>query len=260
MERIEKSNINISVNGIVIAEANERTKPKHTEDMHEIITKVPSWILRWGIMLFFGILLIAVAISVIVRYPDTIKAGIKIGSVNNSKTVITNVSGTISKVFVTKEQLVKRGQPLVTIDDSGKSIVLTAPQDGKVAFVAIVHDGYALRADQEVFRITLGNEQYFGIIQVPQNQISKISEGQNVLITFNNYPVEEYGHLKGKIDYIADEPTSEGIFNIKVTFNNYTDLKKPIQLKSWMTGNAEIITEDLSLQSRIYNSIIKGLK
>lgn len=260
MENIEKSNINISVNGIVIAEANERKKPKHTEDMHEIITKVPSWILRWGIMLFFGILLIAVAISVIVRYPDTIKAGLKMGSVNNSKTVIANVSGTISKIFVKKEQLVKKGRPLVTIEDADKTIVLTAPQDGKVAFVAIVQEGYFLKSGQEVFHITPKDEHFFGIVQVPQNQINKITVGQNVLIKLNNYPVEEYGHIKGTISYIADEPASDGLFTIKINFNNINQLKKPINIKSWMTGNAEIITEDVSLQSRIYNSIVKGLK
>lgn len=42
----------------------------NTEDIQEIITKVPSWILRWGIMVFFGILLMIATISVFVRYPD----------------------------------------------------------------------------------------------------------------------------------------------------------------------------------------------
>ena len=260
MENIEKSDINISVNGKVIAGAYERTKPKHTEDMHEIITKVPSWILRWGIMLFFGILLIAVAISVIVRYPDTIKAGLKIGSINNSKTVIADASGIISKIFVRKEQLVKKGQPLVVIDDAGKTIVLTAPQDGKVAFVAIVQEGYFLKRGQEVFHVTPTDEQFFGIVQVHQNQINKITEGQNVIIKLNNYPVEEYGQINGTISYIADEPAIDGLFAIKVNFNHINQLKNPIKIKSWMTGNAEIITEDVSLQSRIFNSIVKGLK
>ncbi len=29
----------------------------HTEDMQDIITKVPSWLLRWGITVFFSVLL-----------------------------------------------------------------------------------------------------------------------------------------------------------------------------------------------------------
>lgn len=263
MEKVEKSNINISVNGIVVSDVNtELNLARHTDDMHEIITKVPSWIVRWGIMLFFGILLIAVAISVLVRYPDTIKTELKIQSVNNSKSVITREPVTISKLLVTKNELVKKGQPLALINNpniSDKTIALIAPQDGTVAFIAIVQEGYLLNANQEVFRITPKNEQFFGVIQVHQNQISKVNEGQNVLIKLNTYPVEEYGLIKGKISYMADEPTKDGLFAIKVTFDKSIGLKKPVKLKNWMTATAEIITEDVSLQSRIYNSIVKGL-
>ena len=74
----------------------------HTEDMQEIITKVPSWILRWGIMLFFGILLIIVGISVLVRYPDTIKGNMKIASTGISKQIITNMPGRVAKLMVKK--------------------------------------------------------------------------------------------------------------------------------------------------------------
>ncbi len=263
MEKIEKSSINVSKHGIVIAEMPEDTNARHTEEIQEIITKVPNWIMRWGIMLFFGILLIAASISIIIHYPDTIKTGLKIETVNNPNSVFNSVAGTISKLLVKSGQLVKQGQPLAYIDAVGpaaQKIVLAAPADGKIAFVAIMQDGYFLKANQELFHIVPQNQQFFATLQIPKTEITKIKSGQNVLVKLTNYPVEEYGPLKGTITYIADEPSREGMFAIKVSFNNNDLLQKGIKLKNWMTGSAEIITEDVSLLSRVYKSIVKGIK
>jgi multidrug efflux pump subunit AcrA (membrane-fusion protein) len=263
MEKIEKSNINISVNGIVIADAPEERNERHTEELQEIITKVPNWITRWGIMLFFGILLIAAAISIVIHYPDTIKTGLKIETVNTSAPVINNIPDKIAKLLVKSGQLVKKGQPLAYIDGIDPTVpetVLAAPMDGRIAFVAIVQQGYFLRANQEVFQILPVNQQFFATLQVPKTEINKIKQGQNVLIRLTNYPVEEYGPLKGKITYISDEPSREGLFAIKVEFDIAALERKNIKLKNWMTGSAEIITEDVSVLSRVYHSIVKAIK
>jgi len=257
--KIIKANGNVKETTPVNGE--ELTPDRHTEDMQEIITKVPSWILRWGIMLFFGILLMIVAISVFVRYPDTIKGGLKLESSGISASVIIPVAGSITKLLIKQGSVVKKEQPLVFVATSNNPIstyILTAPQDGRVGFVAIVQQGAFLRANQEVFTIHPNNEQFFGIMQIPSNNINKIKVGQEVLISLRNYPTDEYGQLKGNISYIADEPTQSGLFTVKVTPNT-NGLKKHVELKSWMIGDAEIITENVSLQRRIYKSILKGL-
>lgn len=45
----------------------------HSEEVSEIITAVPSWILRRGITLIFLVLLSIVLMSALIRYPDIIK-------------------------------------------------------------------------------------------------------------------------------------------------------------------------------------------
>jgi multidrug resistance efflux pump len=226
--------------------------------MQDIITKVPSWILRWGITLFFGILLMAFGISVLVRYPDTIKVALKLESVNNAKTVLANGQGIIQKVLIKQGETIKTGQPLATVETTAGIATLTSPADGKVSFIAIVQPGSSLKAGQEVFAIHPQNEHFFGLMQIPQTSINKIKTGQQVLIKLRNFPVEDYGQLKGRISYIADEPGKEGFFAVKVDLDNAA-LKKQVALKSWMIGDAEIITENVSLQARVYKSILKGL-
>jgi len=231
---------------------------RHTEDMQEIITKVPSWILRWGIMVFFGILLMVVVISIFVRYPDTVKGGLKLASSDISVPVIAASPGRITKLLIKQGSTVKKGQLLANVETSNipnEEYPLYAPRDGTVSFVGIVQQGVFLLANQEVFYIHPKNEQFFGIMEVPSNT-NKIKIGQTVLINLRNYPADEYGQLTGTISYMADEPTKNGFFVIKVTLNT-SDLKKQIQLKSWMAGDAEIITQDVSIQRRIFKSIFK---
>ncbi|MDB5121968.1 MAG: hypothetical protein JWP94_97 [Mucilaginibacter sp.] len=233
---------------------------RHTEDMQEIITKVPSWILRWGIMLFFGILLMVAAISVFVRYPDTIKSSLKFESSGITMPVVSAVPGIVANLWVKQGAIVKKGQALATIEMNSPNTkyTLAAPQDGKLGFVAIVQHGAFLKANQIVFAIHPVREQFFGIMEMPSSQINKIKIGQQVLISLRNYPADEYGELKGSVDYIADEPTNNGLFIIKVNLNN-AGSKYPVILKSWTMGDAEIITQNVSLQSRIFKSVFKGL-
>lgn len=233
----------------------------HTEDLQEIITKVPGWILRWGITVFFGILLMFIAISVFVRYPDTIKGDLKLNTSGTLIFVNTAVTGRVVKLSVKQGAVVKQGQPLAVIttsDNAAGEYTLTAPGDGKIGFIGILQQGSFIKANQEVFIIHPDKEPFFGIMQIPANSINKIKIGQQVLINLRNYPAEEYGQLKGAISYIADEPGKDGFFSIKITLNS-TGLKRRLVFKSWITGDAEIITENLSLQSRIYKSLMKGL-
>ncbi len=241
----------------------EETVDKHTEDMQDVITKVPSWILRWGITVFFGILLMVVAISVFVRYPDTIKGNIKLASSNGGAVpVIVTTAGRITKLLIRQNASVKRGQPLASIETLNSPVInynLIAPQDGKAGFAGIIEQGAVLLPNRDVFIIHAENEQFFGIMEISAGNINKIKAGQKVLINLRNYPSEEYGQLTGKITYIADEPAKGGLFEVKITLNN-TGLKQPIKLKNWMTGDAQIITQDVSIMRRVSMNLFKFSK
>jgi len=66
---------------------------RHSDDMQDIITAVPSWLLRWGITLFFGILVLIISLSAMIRHPDIIKAQLKVDSPNSPKPVVSKISG-----------------------------------------------------------------------------------------------------------------------------------------------------------------------
>jgi len=99
---------------------NKRSEEIHTEDLQDIISKPPSWLLKWGITLVLSILLAIVLMSAFIRYPDIVRAGIKINAINAPKAVVPRVSGTLSKLLVKEGIIVRSGQVLAWMESSGK--------------------------------------------------------------------------------------------------------------------------------------------
>jgi HlyD family secretion protein len=94
--------------------------------MEDIITTVPSWILRWGLTLFFGILVLITGLSAFISYPDIINASLRIDSPNSPKPVVTKISGKLVKLLVAENETVKAGQPLAYLESTANhGMVLT---------------------------------------------------------------------------------------------------------------------------------------
>jgi HlyD family secretion protein len=242
-------------------ELQEEVADNHSEEIQEIIDRVPGWIINWGIAIFGGILIIFAVISMLITYPDMVKASIKIKSSESSGMITANVGGRLSKILVTSGEKVKKGQILALVDSAGDTVhvhKLVADQNGSVKFVSIIEEGYYLHNNEQAFIISPENAHFFGIITIPQNHINKIKLGQTVIIKLNGSTPQNGEALKGIISYIADVPDNRGLFSLKVTLNAHS--KQPVRINNWMTGQAEIVTENVSIASRIYNSIISGLK
>lgn len=90
----------------------------HTDDMQDIITTVPSWLLRWGITLFFSILVLIVGLAALIRYPDIVKSELKIDSPNSPKPVVSKISGKLVKLLVKENETVKAGEPLAYLEST----------------------------------------------------------------------------------------------------------------------------------------------
>jgi HlyD family secretion protein len=108
-------------------------QPHHVDDIQDIITTIPSWILRWGITLFFAVLVLIIGLSAIIRYPDIVKAQLKIDSPNSPKPVVSKISGKIVKLLVAENETVKAGESLAYLESTADHLkVLTLLTNLKV--------------------------------------------------------------------------------------------------------------------------------
>ncbi len=44
-----------------------------SEEVQEILDKVPHWMIRWGNLLFFVLIIILLVLTYVIKYPDVIK-------------------------------------------------------------------------------------------------------------------------------------------------------------------------------------------
>lgn len=90
----------------------------NSEEITEIITAIPSWIVRNGSVLIFLILLSIVLASAFIRYPDVVKTSLKVNSLNAPKTVPAKQTGKIVALLAKEGDVVKQHQSLAFMEST----------------------------------------------------------------------------------------------------------------------------------------------
>ena len=151
---------------------------------------------------------------------------------------------------------------LAGLDDYELKHILKSPIEGKISFNKIWSNNQYVRADDKVFTI-IPEEQIsiIGKLDLPVKKSGKVKPGQHVNIKLDNYPHLEYGMIIGQVERISLVP-DDNFYNLEVSFPNglLTNYKRTLPFSQMMQGDAEIITEDVSLMSQIFNpfkSLIK---
>lgn len=89
-----------------------------SEEVQEILTRVPHWMIRWGTILIFGIILMLLFTSWFIKYPDIITTQIVITTNIPPEKLIAKVSGRITAILVKDGVDVSESTPLAIIENS----------------------------------------------------------------------------------------------------------------------------------------------
>lgn len=92
-----------------------------SEEVQELMGKIPSWILRWGIAIIAVVLLGLLVGTYFFEYPDTLTAPIVITSSTPPVELNANATGKLETLFVKDKQEVKQGDYLGIIENSVNS-------------------------------------------------------------------------------------------------------------------------------------------
>jgi HlyD family secretion protein len=147
------------------------------------------------------------------------------------------------------------------VEEWKRKYLLISPLAGKVAFSGFIEEHQQLQANQTICYINPGNSQYYAEVYVPQFNLGKVKTGQNVLLKFPSYPFEQYGALKGRINFISTISTDSGyLAKVNLLDGLTTDYGKTIQFREGLVGQGEIITENMRLPERFYYNMVKQIK
>ena len=89
-----------------------------SEEVQDILSKVPHWMVRWGSSLYLGLTILILAISWWVKYPDVIEASVVITSQEPPQKEFARTNGKFDSIYVKDSQLVKKNTLLAVIENT----------------------------------------------------------------------------------------------------------------------------------------------
>nr|WP_293295831.1 HlyD family efflux transporter periplasmic adaptor subunit [Allomuricauda sp.] len=89
-----------------------------SEEVHEILTRVPSWTIRYGNTIFFIIVMAILTISWIIRYPDVLTAETIVTTKEPPQKEYARSTGKIKSIFVDNLQAVEKNTVLAVLENT----------------------------------------------------------------------------------------------------------------------------------------------
>ncbi|VXC41827.1 HlyD family secretion protein [Flavobacterium sp. 9AF] len=89
-----------------------------SEQVQEILTKVPNWMIRWGNLVILILLLLVLLFSYFIKYPDINSAQIVVTTAIPPEKLTARTSGRIEAILVKDNSVVTKNTPLAVIENT----------------------------------------------------------------------------------------------------------------------------------------------
>ena len=96
----------------------ESTIELRSEEVQELLTSVPHWMIRWGNVVILTILLLTLLMSWFIKYPDIVTANLVITTNTPPERLVAKASGRIIALLVPNLAVVKANTPLAIIEST----------------------------------------------------------------------------------------------------------------------------------------------
>lgn len=213
-------------------------KSLRSEEVNEILSETPRWILRWGITVVFIVILTGIALSWFIRYPDVITTGISITAVNPPVTLVAKKNGKLSHLLIRNGQHVHGGQLLGIIANSAEFTDVIALSE---AVQKIKHT--VLQVDTLPF-LGLSDQLHVGQITVPYLQLLKSVKDVNLLLQRKSYE-KEISALRSALEHLRQLASNAGRKNAAVDLQVTVAEKNIIQLQIQHSEEQNKLRNDL---------------
>ncbi|CAC9973841.1 HlyD family secretion protein [Flavobacterium sp. WLB] len=99
-------------------EEDNSTFELRSEEVQDILTKVPHWMIRWGTVLIFVIILMLFFVSWFIKYPDVVNTEIVITTNIPPEKIVAKSSGRIEAILVKNKSIVSKNSTLAIIENT----------------------------------------------------------------------------------------------------------------------------------------------
>jgi multidrug efflux pump subunit AcrA (membrane-fusion protein) len=220
-----------------------------------------SRFLKYGNSIILLTLIIVTTLLWFIEYPDVITGEVKIIPEIPSVKIVSPKSGEINKILKSDGDFVRKGQTIASFNVSDKSnessshvFYLTAPISGRLTHLQYVTRHHYVQEGSSLFAVIPYSKVYTAQVKVAKSGYGTIKVGQQVIISLEDYPKDEFGQLIGTVKNLSFMPENER-YNVRIELVNGLNSTrgKKLNYLPEMSGVAEIITQDKRLIERVFN-------
>lgn len=192
------------------------------------------------------------------------KASLENVIIRDRQTIISNLSKSTSLKIEKKQtydQLIislftNYQNILIAIHEWEANYTFKAPFDGNFEYLRFISNNDFVKQGEPIFSILPENNIIIGQALMPISGAGKVKPNQKVIIKLDSYPYQEFGYLEGLTEKISLIPNQNlHLVNIKIPKGLISNSGSKLNFSKEMTGQAEIITENRKLISRVFEKI-----
>jgi multidrug resistance efflux pump len=130
----------------------------HSDEASDILGKLPSWTIRWGISVIFAVFVGIITGCYFIKYPQTVEAPIIITTVNPPADLIARTDGRIDTIYVADGQNINKNEVIALLYN-------TADYSSILSIEKYLTDSYKNSFSEIVFEQWLQNDYKLGDLQ-----------------------------------------------------------------------------------------------
>lgn len=137
------------------------------------------------------------------------------------------------------------------------TFLIRSPIEGTVSFNKFYAENQNIVEGDRAFTVVPENVGVvIGKVELPVRGSGKVKPALDVNVKFDNYPYMEFGLVRGIVKNVSLVP-EDSFYMVEVEFpaGLVTNYGNQLQMQNQLTGQAEIITEDLRLIQRFFNPL-----
>lgn len=162
-----------------------------SEEVQDILTKVPHWMIRWGTVLIFTILVILFFVSWFIKYPDVVTTEIVITTNIPPEKIVSKTSGRIEAILVKDKSIIQKNSTLAIIEN-------TANYKDVFLLKSIV-DHYDVNNPREAFPFAMLINKQLGEIESAYAVFQKDYQEQELNKDLHPFEIENRAQVSEKV-------------------------------------------------------------
>ncbi|TDW49940.1 multidrug resistance efflux pump [Flavobacterium sp. 270] len=171
--------------------AEDTTFELRSEEVQDILTKVPHWMIRWGTVLIFVIIVMLFFVSWFIKYPDVVNTEIVITTNIPPEKIVSKSSGRIEAILVHDKSLVSKNSVLAIIENTANY--------KDVFLLKKIVDGYDINDPKKVFPFEKLKNKQLGEIESAYAVFQKDYQAQELNKDLQPFAIENRAQVSEKI-------------------------------------------------------------